>query len=34
MAAIRSHGLSDPSQVEMAILEIDGTLSIIPKLDR
>ena len=34
MAAIRSHGLSDPSQIEMAILEIDGTLSIIPKPDR
>ena len=34
MAALRSHGLSDPSDVEMAILEIDGTLSIVPKVDR
>jgi uncharacterized membrane protein YcaP (DUF421 family) len=34
MAALRAHGLVDPSQVEMAVLEIDGTLSIVPKPGR
>ncbi|MHB8635798.1 MAG: DUF421 domain-containing protein [Fimbriimonadaceae bacterium] len=33
MAALRAHGLSDPSQAEMAVLEIDGTLSIVPKAE-
>lgn len=31
MEMIRSHGLSGPSEVAMAVLEIDGTLSIVPK---
>jgi uncharacterized membrane protein YcaP (DUF421 family) len=31
MAALRAHGLCDPSDAEMAVLEVDGTLSIVPK---
>ncbi len=30
-AAFREHGLADVSQVEMAVLEIDGSISVIPK---
>jgi uncharacterized membrane protein YcaP (DUF421 family) len=29
-AALREHGVSDLSQVEMAVLEIDGSISIVP----
>jgi len=29
--ALRQHGLSDPEQAKMAILEIDGSISIVPK---
>jgi uncharacterized membrane protein YcaP (DUF421 family) len=29
-AALREHGLSDIADVEMAILEIDGSISVIP----
>ena len=29
-AALREHGLADVSQVEMAVLEIDGSISVIP----
>jgi uncharacterized membrane protein YcaP (DUF421 family) len=31
MAALRTHGLKGPSEAEMAVLEVDGTLSIVPK---
>ena len=30
LAAIRQHGLQSPAQVKMAVLEVDGTISIIP----
>jgi uncharacterized membrane protein YcaP (DUF421 family) len=30
MAALREHGLVDLSQVEMAVLEIDGSISVVP----
>ncbi len=29
--AIRQHGLVDPAQVSLAVLEIDGEISIVPK---
>jgi uncharacterized membrane protein YcaP (DUF421 family) len=29
-AALREHGLTDLSEVDMAVLEIDGTISIVP----
>jgi len=29
-AAIRSHGLTDPDEVELAVLEPDGTISVVP----
>lgn len=29
-AALREHGLGDISEVEMAVLEVDGTISIVP----
>ncbi len=29
-AALREHGLADVSQVEMAVLEIDGSISVVP----
>jgi len=31
MAAMRSHGLTRLEQVRMAVLEVDGSLSIVPK---
>ncbi len=31
MAAIRQHGLEHVNQVQMAVLETDGTISVIPK---
>lgn len=31
MAAMREHGLGDLDQVQMAVLEVDGTISIVPK---
>ena len=31
MAALRAHGLRDPSECQLAVLEVDGTLSIVPK---
>ncbi len=31
LAALRQHGLTDPGQVKMAVLEVDGTLSIVPQ---
>jgi len=30
-AALRQHGLREPAQAKMAILEIDGSISIVPK---
>lgn len=30
MAALREHGLEDPSDVALAVLEVDGTVSIVP----
>jgi len=32
-AALREHGVADLSQVEMAVLEIDGTISVVPEGD-
>jgi uncharacterized membrane protein YcaP (DUF421 family) len=32
-AALREHGIQDVSQVEMAVLEIDGSISIVPTND-
>lgn len=29
-AALRRHGLEDPSKAELAVLELDGTISIVP----
>lgn len=34
MAALRAHGLADPSDAKMAVLEVDGTLTIVPKAER
>ncbi len=31
LATIRQHGLQKPSQVQLAVLEIDGSISIVPK---
>ena len=31
MMALRQHGLTDPDEVEMAVLEVDGSLSVVPK---
>jgi uncharacterized membrane protein YcaP (DUF421 family) len=31
LAAIREHGLRSPDEVELAVLETDGTVSVIPK---
>ena len=31
MMALRQHGLTDPDQVEMAVLEVDGSLSVVPR---
>jgi uncharacterized membrane protein YcaP (DUF421 family) len=31
MMALRQHGLTDPEQVEMAVLEVDGSLSVVPR---
>jgi uncharacterized membrane protein YcaP (DUF421 family) len=31
MAALRTHGLNDPRDAKLAVLEIDGTLSVVPK---
>ncbi len=31
LAAMREHGIGDLAQVQMAVLEVDGTISIIPK---
>ena len=28
--ALREHGVSDPKDVEMAVLEVDGSISVIP----
>lgn len=30
LAAIRQHGLQSPSQVKMAVIEVDGSISVIP----
>ena len=30
-AALREHGITDNKDVEMAVLEIDGTISVVPK---
>jgi uncharacterized membrane protein YcaP (DUF421 family) len=32
-AALREHGVADVGQVEMAVLEIDGTISVVPLSD-
>jgi uncharacterized membrane protein YcaP (DUF421 family) len=31
MAALREHGMDDLSQVHMAVLEVDGTISVVPR---
>jgi uncharacterized membrane protein YcaP (DUF421 family) len=31
MAALRQHGLCDPDEAAMAVLEVDGSLSIVPR---
>jgi uncharacterized membrane protein YcaP (DUF421 family) len=31
MAVLRQHGIDDPKRVMMAILEVDGTISVVPK---
>src|SRR5579871_1545953 len=31
MTAMRQHGLTDPREVLMAVLEVDGSISIVPK---
>jgi uncharacterized membrane protein YcaP (DUF421 family) len=31
MAALREHGIEDLTQVHMAILEVDGTISVVPR---
>ncbi|HLV80828.1 MAG TPA: YetF domain-containing protein [Chthonomonadaceae bacterium] len=31
MMALRQHGLTDLDQVEMAVLEVDGSLSVVPR---
>ena len=33
-AALRQHGLTKPSQVKLAVLEVDGTLSIVPREEK
>jgi uncharacterized membrane protein YcaP (DUF421 family) len=34
MAVLRHHGLTHPSEVKLAVLEVDGTLSVVPRDDR
>jgi uncharacterized membrane protein YcaP (DUF421 family) len=34
MMALREHGLVDVSEVEMAVLEVDGTVSVIPTTEQ
>jgi uncharacterized membrane protein YcaP (DUF421 family) len=29
-SAVRAHGLEDPSQVRLAVLEVDGSISVVP----
>lgn len=31
MAALREHGLRDPREAKLAVLEVDGTLSVVPR---
>lgn len=31
MEALRQHGLTSPKQVQMAVFEVDGSISIVPK---
>jgi uncharacterized membrane protein YcaP (DUF421 family) len=31
MAALRQHGLCDPMEAQLAVLEVDGTLSVVPR---
>jgi uncharacterized membrane protein YcaP (DUF421 family) len=31
LAALRQHGLSEPGEAKMAVLEVDGSLSVVPK---
>jgi uncharacterized membrane protein YcaP (DUF421 family) len=31
MAALRQHGLCDPLEARLAVLEVDGTLSVVPR---
>lgn len=31
MMALREHGVDKPSDVEMAVLEVDGTISVVPR---
>jgi uncharacterized membrane protein YcaP (DUF421 family) len=31
MAALREHGLGRPEEAQMAVLEVDGTISVVPK---
>jgi uncharacterized membrane protein YcaP (DUF421 family) len=34
LAALRSHGLTDPRDAKLAVLEVDGSLSVVPKRKR
>ena len=31
MAVLRSHGICDPSEATMAVLEVDGSISVVPR---
>jgi uncharacterized membrane protein YcaP (DUF421 family) len=31
MAALRAHGLGAPREVALAVMEVDGTISVVPK---
>jgi uncharacterized membrane protein YcaP (DUF421 family) len=31
MAGLREHGIASPDEVRMAVLEVDGTISVVPK---
>ena len=31
LAALREHGLDDPTEVHLAVLEVDGSISIVPR---
>jgi uncharacterized membrane protein YcaP (DUF421 family) len=33
MMALREHGIADVAEVELAVLEVDGSISVVPKED-